>query len=741
MALSAAVALAALAAAAWRMTAARGDEPSRAAPGAGRTGSTSVGSPDSGSGPIQGARFVGRQACVECHAAEAAAWAGSDHDRAMEAATDSTVLGRFDGDTLVAHGQVSRFFKRDGRFWVRTGGPDGKPGEFPVKYTFGVRPLQQYLVEFPGGRLQALSLAWDTRKQAWFDLHPERRIPPDDWLHWTRDGQNWNGMCADCHSTGLRRGHDAEKNAFRTSWREMDVSCEACHGPGSEHARLAGSNRVLQYLSGYGPRNRYGLPANHHNADSRGEVMACARCHARRMLLKPDFTHAREFLDEYDVELLRENVYHADGQVLDENYEYGSFLQSRMYHEGVRCSDCHDPHALKTRAPGNALCTRCHETARFDAPAHHGHAAGSSGSLCVECHMPAKHYMQVDLRRDHSLRIPRPDLTERFGTPNACNGCHADRSPAWAAEWVVKWHGPARKPHFSELLAKGRSGGPGADTALDRLAGDTAFPGIARASALALAAYMGRLAEAALVRGARDRDPLVRRAAAAGLEDFPGDVRIPALAPLLADSLRAVRVAAAQALVTASPLLPDSARAAYGRALGEYREALDANAYFPGGRFNRGQFHEKQGRADSAAREYAAALALDNRFIPARINLAQLLDRLGRPDESERHFREALRLNPEFAETPYMLGLLLASRGRLDSAAASLEAAAKAMPGNARVFYNLGLLRQKLGQAKPAESALLEAARLAPGDPDYANALRWFYTTPEGSGISRSARP
>ncbi|MDB5105874.1 MAG: Tetratricopeptide 1 repeat-containing protein [Fibrobacteres bacterium] len=711
--------------------------------------------------------YAGRAACAECHAAEAKAYSGSDHDRAMEPAGPGTILGRFDGDSLAHPGGVSRFYREGDAFMVRAPGPDGAPQAYPVRYAFGVRPLQQYLVEFPGGRMQALATAWDTRKQAWFHLTPDSAVPPDDWLHWTGDGHNWNAMCADCHSTGLRRGYDAAKGVFHTDWKEPDVSCEACHGPGKDHVEWARAGTLKRFFlersfakrEGADPasvgsadrtraRAAHGLAWDRMGQGGRAEIMACARCHARRSALKEDFGYALEFLDEYSPELLREGVYHADGQIQDEVYEYGSFLQSKMYGKGVHCSDCHDPHSLRTRAPGNALCTHCHEAARFDTPDHHRHATGGPGGLCVDCHMPTRTYMGADVRRDHSLRIPRPDLSARYGTPNACGQCHADRGAAWAAEKVREWHGPVRKPHFSELLAKGRSGGPGADSALAALAADTLWPAMARASAVAiLAGYMDGLAGArtgaggtatnaamtrvttitTVTKGARDREPLMRLASAAASEELPRDVRLAVAGPLLRDPLRAVRAAAAGALITESPLLPDSLRPDYRRALAEHRAALDANAVFPGGRFDLGRYHEKRGSDDSAALEYRAALAIDKRFLPARMNLATLYARQGRPDSAAAQLREAIRLDTGNADAHYALGLAMAEQGRIDSAAVHLASACRARPGDPRFAYNLGLLLHRLNRPSEAEAALKRSIAMGGGDPAYLYTLAWFY--------------
>ena len=188
--------------------------------------------------------YVGPAACAACHAGEIEAWQGSHHDRAMQVANERSVLGNFDNATFQYAGITSTFSKRNGNFFVSTDGPDGRLSDYEIKYTFGVTPLQQYLIEFPGGRMQALPIAWDTRPkdkggQRWFHLYPSERITHEDELHWTRPQQNWNFMCADCHSTNLKKNYDATSHTFKTTWSEVNVSCEACHGPGSRHVEWA----------------------------------------------------------------------------------------------------------------------------------------------------------------------------------------------------------------------------------------------------------------------------------------------------------------------------------------------------------------------------------------------------------------------------------------------------------------------------------------------------------------------
>jgi predicted CXXCH cytochrome family protein len=279
------------------------------------------------------------------------------------------------------------------------------------------------------------------------------------------------------------------------------------------------------------------------------EIETCALCHARRSAIAEPYVHGRPLLDSHRPALLDEGLYSADGQIEGEVYEYGSFLQSRMYRRGVTCADCHEPHGLGLRAEGNALCARCHASTRFDAPSHHRHRGGAR---CVDCHMPQRTYMLVDPRRDHSLRVPRPDLTLKIGAPNACNACHADRTAGWAAEAAARWYGPARPaaPHYGVALYAGRAGAPGAGEALVALAADAETPGIVRATALSLLARYPDAARRVSPAASADPDPLVRLAAVSALEALPPDERAAPASPRLRDNIRAVRSEAARVLAS-----------------------------------------------------------------------------------------------------------------------------------------------------------------------------------------------
>ena len=681
---------------------------------------------------IANARHVDPARCEACHAREHRAWQGSHHDLAMQVATEETVLGDFSDVEVEFHGITSRFFRRDDGFFVHTEGPDGEMGDFEVAYTFGHDPLQQYLVPFPGGRLQCLSLAWDRVRGAWFHLYPDTEIPPDDWLHWTRNAQNWNGMCAECHSTNLVKGYDAASQTFSTTWSEIDVSCEACHGPGSAHVDWADLPPMARPET-----DDLGLVVPTGGISSRQQVELCAPCHSRRTELG-DFKHSElELLDSLVPSLLDEGLYHADGQILDEVYVYGSFVQSKMYRNDVRCADCHDVHSLKLHFEGNELCGQCHRLDTYDSAGHHFHkktvdGEPSAGALCISCHMPQQLYMVVDWRADHSLRVPRPDLTRDIGTPNACGqaGCHADKGLRWQIDEYEKWYGRAKKPHYGTVLAAGRERQGEAREQLVRLAGDPLYPAIVRATALSLLGNYPPDPSTARIfdLGLADEEPIIRRTAVEFLSATAIEEVVTKLAPLLFDPVRAVRTLAGSRLAGApDELLKPYQREQLGKVIAEHVADMRYSMDFAFAGHNLGNLYSQLGESEKAIEAYRSALEVDDLFFPAKMNLAVLYNTAGRNEEAEILLREILASYPDEDQAAYSLGLLLAEMGRLDEAVEFLGRAATLQPDRTRAHYNLGLALQALGRIDEAEGALLRAVELEPENLDYLYGLADHY--------------
>ncbi|HEY6131481.1 MAG TPA: HEAT repeat domain-containing protein, partial [Halioglobus sp.] len=567
--------------------------------------------------------FTGSEACQGCHAQEHSLWRGSHHDLAMQLPGPDTVLGNFDNASFTYNGTTTRFFRRGDKFVVNTDGEDGKARDFEVAYVFGVYPLQQYLLPLSRGRLQALSIAWDARAatdggQRWYHLYPDEKIDYKDPLHWTGPYQNWNTSCAECHSTDVHKNYRKESHSFETKFAELDVGCEACHGPGEQHQALAKDGKLKDAPNGGFPtalaqRGQWAFPADAHIArrtaplHSNAQIDSCGRCHSRRGTLG-DYHYGADLLDTHRLALTQWPLYYPDGQIRDEVYEHGSFVQSRMHQAGVVCSNCHEPHSLQLRAPGNGVCAQCHEAAHYDRVQHHHHKNGSTGAQCANCHMPETTYMGVDARRDHSLRIPRPDLSVVMNTPNACNMCHQDKDAPWALESLRQWGVEFRDTthHPSRAFQRIAQGDIRAVPQLAQIAGDTGAAPIWRATAMeALGQVGGRDALQTATQLLYDDDPLLRASTVRSLEFLPLQQRLPLLQPLIDDEITAVRTEVAMSLagVPLDQVTPE--QAAPLRALfDEYVRILQQDADMPGIQVQLGIFYLSQGDTKAAEAAY-----------------------------------------------------------------------------------------------------------------------------------------
>lgn len=670
--------------------------------------------------------FVGDQTCQSCHAGEWEQWKGSHHDYAIAEADDEHVRGEFDDVIFEDNQGIYRFFRDGVRYMVEVDEADRESEILEIEYTFGWEPLQQYLVDIGRGKLQALHIAWDTEENRWFSLNPDEEYEADDWMHWSGGAMNWNSMCADCHSTNLKQNYIAEADSFHTEWSVLNVSCEACHGPGGEHVDFMNSPESEQ-----ASRERIGEDIQLGRFTSQmDEINTCAPCHSHRGKLTDDYIHGDNYLDHFLTSLPRPGNYFADGQIREEVFVYGSFLQSKMYTEGVQCTDCHNPHSLDLRRPltDNQLCMSCHEP-KYNSPEHHFHKVNTEASQCVNCHMVGRTYMGNDYRRDHSFRVPRPDQSVRFGTPNACNDCHSNQSPEWASEAVEEWYGEDRLDHFSETLLKGNEVNPEVKTDLTDLIFDDKHPEIIRATAVW---YMGQYPEDdaldVLVKALESEAPMVRTSAANAMENIPVEISKPFLENMLNDSVRAVRILAIQQLTEFSIHdIPSEKVDHFENAMQEYRMYLDVNKYFPEGQMNLARFYEHQGHLDLAIDAYNTALSRDPYFNSARINLAYLYNSIGENNEAEELLRIVIDQEPEFGDAYYSLGLLLAEENRLEEAVDYFDQATERLPEHSRLFYNLAVAHQTLGATQKAEDSYLQAIRLDPENGDYRYGLVTLY--------------
>ncbi|MCL7763682.1 tetratricopeptide repeat protein [Polaribacter sp. Z014] len=666
--------------------------------------------------------FLGDQKCKECHQDQFKKWKGSDHDKAMQIADSVSVLGDFNNKKFVSQGVTSHFYKKDTDFYVNTEGPDGENHDYKIVYTFGVTPLQQFIVQFPNGHYQCLRTAWDSVKNKWFDLYPDFKVVHSEWLHWSRGGLNWNNMCADCHSTNVRKNYEEKTHSYDTKFAIINVNCEACHGPGKQHVA-----DVAEFGEKYVASGTFQMTTD---TAPRELVDECARCHMRREQFSEFFNFEGTLLDHYYPQLLEAPLYQADGQILDEDYVYGSFLQSKMYNNDVTCTNCHDAHTLKLKFDGNKLCAQCHAPETFDTPEHHFHQPNTDGAKCINCHMPGRFYMGNDFRRDHSFRIPRPDLSVKYGTPNACAGCHKDKDDVWAAKSFKKLFGEVDSIHFSDKLAPGITMQPNGHVGLIELMHDKHQPELVRASATkVLSNYNAQNFVQDYISLLNDDSALVRGASVDVLSSVNSTDYTAYFLPLLEDPKRSIRIKAFYGLGGVKEAdIPEVYKESYAKVKKEFYLNLKTNADFVGSRMKRGDYYLKQGNMAKAIESFESALSIDNINNQIRISLATLYYNNKEYKKAEDAFKIVIEQEPKYGPVYYSLALMYAELNRVDEAIVQLKKASKIMPDNIRVYYNLGLLYDKKKDYKNGEKALVSGLKVEGTNEGLLYALAYLYS-------------
>lgn len=692
------------------------------------------------------AEFVGSEQCASCHVEEHNNWRGSHHDLAMQLPTPTSVLGDFDNASFKYNGITTTFYRRAGKYFVRTDGEDGALTEFPVDYVFGVYPLQQYLLPLPGGRWQALSIAWDARPaneggQRWYHLYPDETVNFQDPLHWTGPYQNWNTRCAECHSTKLEKNYNPVSKTFTTTFTEISVGCEACHGPGKNHLKLAAAKKLggsqhggfpmslsqrgqWQYTDGSSIASR--VP----KLESRTQIDSCGRCHSRRGTLG-DYHYGADLLDTHRLSTPQSPLYYHDGQILDEVYVYGSFIQSKMHMAGVVCSNCHEPHSLNLRVTDavsqNGVCAQCHKPEVYDIEQHHHHKPGSTGAQCSNCHMPETTYMGVDPRRDHSLRIPRPDLSIVIGTPNACNQCHTDKDAPWALDalrtWGIQFRDTATHP--ARAFYRADQGDTRALPSLAQLATDTSTTPIWRATAMeALGRIGGRDALQSVTMLLYSDDSIIRTSTVRALDFLPLNQRYQLLQALIDDDITSVRMEVALSLAGV-PLdqIPEEQAGQLRKLFKEYTDIQNEHADMPGVQLQLGIFYVTRGDFPSAEAAYREAIRINPQLIPAMLNLADLLRQQSRENEARKILLDALEVAPNSGASLHALGLLETRGGRTEKALHYLGRAAELESVGTRHRFTYAIALHDLGKPQEAIDQLLALLRATPSSEEVLLAL------------------
>jgi len=638
----------------------------------------------------------------------------------MLPATPESVLGDFSGVTVQFHDETYRLFTEDDRFYVETDALNSRQ-RLEILYTFGYRPLQQYLVALAGGRLQALNLSWDSRApedggNRWFHLQDE--MSADSPFRWSRQLQNWNSRCAECHSTNLEKGFNAETLTYETTFSEVNVACEACHGPGASHVQSAIAGNDLVPMTTAPATLTWQFAKDQAIASPKGDASAeslnmCGGCHSRRTIIG-DISPEKPFDDQYQLALLDQGLYHADGQIQDEVFVLGSFLQSNMHGKGVTCMNCHNAHTGKVRFEDNRLCAQCHNPTTFDVSSHLRHEKNTRGAMCVDCHMPETTYMKIDPRRDHRFGIPNPALTARVDVPNACNGCHSDKSPAWAEAAIAKG---VVDDGYAALNAKVRSLDPFATPEALHYIGNVGHAAIKRATLLANLP-LSQASIRAAVQYLQDDSDLLRVAAVQLLSVAPATIRGATLPVLATDVSLAVRRAAGRALVDVLPEVSGQDAPRVTTLVDDYRASLAPDEDVPSTQTALAQLQASQGEVALARQSLRRAIQIEPHYVPALLNLADRYRGDGNEAEARVLLERAITVAPDSGAANHSYGLALIRQGSAELALSYLLEATRCDDRQPRYAYVYAVALDAIARTSEAVNVLAQASKLWPGQYD-----------------------
>jgi tetratricopeptide (TPR) repeat protein len=687
--------------------------------------------PATAPGPVGDDGFVGTASCRECHEKFYKLWAPSHHGLAMQPFGAEFAGANLTGPAaaVTIGDRTYRVELGGGTGRVREMGPDGEK-TYPMAHVLGGKNVYYFLTPMPRGRLQVLPIAYDVRRDKWYDTaasgirHFVDR-PADEAVPWTDPAYTFNTSCHSCHVSQLSTNYDLKKDTYRTAWAEPGINCEVCHGPGAEHVRVCRAAREGTVPTDLKIIITKRFTAAQHNA-------TCAPCHAKMMPLTTSFRPGDRFFDHYDLVTLEDTDFHPDGRDLGENYTHTLWLTSPCVKSGqLHCVHCHTAsgrYRFADPATADNACLPCHKEHVADPKPHTQHEAGKGG-LCIDCHMPKTGFARM-MRTDHSMRPPTPAVTVALKSPNVCNLCHKDKDAKWADGYVRKWRErdyQAPVLRRARLIAAARKGDwRKLDDMLAYIADPKRDEVFATGLIRLLLSCRNERKWPALLKALEDPSPLVRSSAAAGLAGHltPGALR--ALLKATEDEYRLVRIRAAGTLADHPRRLlsrPDAARLR--RATKELEASLTARLDDWASHYNMGNHLTSRGDAKGALAAYRTASKLRPDAVPPLVNASMLHAGLGQMAEAERLLAVALRVAPTSAAVNFNLGLLFAGKGETVKAKHHLRAALKADPNSAEAAYNLGVLLSA-DRMPEALRWCRKAAELRPASGKYAYTLAFY---------------
>lgn len=684
--------------------------------------------------------FTGSSQCKTCHEAFYRKWSTSHHGLAMQPFTDGFAKAHLTPQREpigIGRNQYRVKFE-GGQAWMEERGPKDTR-KLSMLHVIGGKNVYYFLTPLEGGRLQVMPLAYDVQRKVWYDtaasgvrMHNDGSDAP---LEWTDPAYTFNTSCYGCHVSQLQTNYDPVTNTYNTVWAEPGINCEVCHGPGQAHIDLFRQNLKKR------PDDLRILRIAAFTHQQKNET--CAPCHAKMSPISTSYQPAQRFFDHYDLVGLEDADFYPDGRDVGENYTYTGWLMSPCLKSGVfDCLHCHTSsgrYRFAVENP-NGTCLPCHQDRVDNLKAHSHHLVSGEANRCIACHMPKTRFAGMN-RSDHSMLPPAPAATLRYRSPNACNLCHTDRDAPWADGWVRRW---SRRDYQKPVLERAGLIDAARKRDWTKLPAILAYLKRSDRDVVFTASLVRLLIPCnderkwpALVEALKDPSPLVRAAAAAGLQGRLTPAVIEALVHASGDEYRLVRVRAASALAhLPAGVLDEASQAAVNKATDELLSALRARSDDFAAHTNLGNHFLDRGETAQAIASYETALRLRPDSVGTLVNASIAYSRASRTADAERVLREALALAPDNMPASLNLGLLLAEQSRRAEAEAALRTAVKGDPTSGTAAYNLCVL---LATDRPLEALgfCRQAVRAEPANPKYLFTLA-YYQNRQGDRASAS---
>jgi tetratricopeptide (TPR) repeat protein len=682
--------------------------------------------------PVASTPYSGSARCRDCHEAFYRVWSRSHHGLAMQ--PFSTTLAREQltppqQDVVVA-GHRYRADLSAGRVHDKR---DGGEVDHPIAHVMGGKNVYFFLTPHVRGRLQVLPVAYDLRRQQWYDVAASglRHFTDvaEQAVHWTDPELTFNTSCHGCHVSQLSSNYDVATDAYRTTWAEPGINCETCHGPGEEHIRVA-----AQAGPAKAPADLKLIVTRSFTHEQKNEM--CAPCHAKMSPLVNGFRPGDRYFDAFDLVGLESRDFHPDGRDLGENYTFTAWRGSACARSGqLDCLHCHTSsggYRFADAASANQACLPCHEARVRDGVAHDHHPGGQTA--CIDCHMPKTEFARMP-RSDHSMRPPAPAASIAFGSANACNLCHRDKAAAWSNRLVRKWYArdyQAPIVRRAALIAAARKGDwSRLSDMLAAVRGPERDEVVAASLLRLLRSCPSDEKRPAILAALGDPSPWVRAAAAETAGERLSADLVAALLATTRDPVRLPRVRAAGALAGLSAgAVPSGSRADLEAATRELEASLAVRPDDFASQCELGSFYARRGNTTRAIAAYEVAVRLRPEMAAPLVNVSLLYNKVGKNGNAEIALRRALAIDPGSAAAHLNLGMLLGEVGRFAEAETELRAALKADPRSAAAAYNLAVV---VSRDRPDEGVTWSrrASELEPTSAKYA--YTWaFYLAERG---------